>query len=346
MTRNPFDPDKLVADFRLYDRTVDVVSAYHWFFTETLEMPARVSHFERYPRVPHPDGKLATPDFTVLFNDGCGLVAEVANIAQHDNSVEKLCFQLLRYDGLKVLPGPSGALMAVKRLDVLYLAPMDDAEAAVERVYRQRLLEPDHQFKPSRRPVMIQFGLTSGKYVFQRWPDATVNGILHVSDRNPDYAKFKQSLNIRPSDFDGNKVQHAFVNDPVPALYMATRLWTSVFPSRFSTDDFTATTGKIANVLRDQYRHGTTADVKAAMQVLAAAGLATQNKDAWHVKRSRNLRASGQEVSAHMAKLIRAPERRLSAADRRRAALNPAQGNLFDLIDRPGTGRQHGREHT
>ena len=190
------DPDRLLADFKQYDRTVDVVSAYHWFFTETQALPDTVAHFERYPRIRHPDGQDATPDFTVLFHDGGGLIAEVANIALHENSVEKLCAQLLRYDALTELPGPNGGMVTASSIDVIFLTPMDNAEAAVRRVYRERLELDEHWYSPSRRPVLIQFGFTSDKYVFQVWPDRSVNGSLTPGDREPDYSQFDQSLNI------------------------------------------------------------------------------------------------------------------------------------------------------
>ena len=90
-TGSPIDPDKLIADYKLYDRSVDVVSAYHWLFTETEGLPSTVAHFERYPKIEHSDGNVATPDFTVLFDDGTGIAAEIANLARHDTVRVKKC---------------------------------------------------------------------------------------------------------------------------------------------------------------------------------------------------------------------------------------------------------------
>jgi len=334
-TGSPLDPEKLVADFRLYDRTVDVVSAYHWFFTETAEMPATVSHFERYPKIAHEDGRDARPDFTVLFNDGSGLVAEIANIALHDNSIEKLCHQLLRYDSLRAIPGPQGQPVPVQNLDVIFLTPMDNADAAIQRVYRDRLMVEGHSYKPRRPPVTIQFGFTSEKYVFQVWPDKSVNGCLLPSERKPDYAEFTESLKIRPTNFNENKVRWAFVNDPVPPLYLASRLWSNVFSSFFDPGDIETSGTHIVNLLQKHYGRGESQEVRAAMMVLEAAGLAAGGGGgSWSIKRSRNLRNHGADVPQAIAGLVHAQGRRLRPNDRAakaRAAVS-AQDSLFDAL--------------
>lgn len=332
-TGSPFDPDKLMSDFRIYDRAVDVVSAYHWLFTETDEMPSTVAHFERYPKIAHPDGHEARPDFTVLFNDGCGLVAEIANIALHDNSIEKICHQLLRYDSLNVLPGPDGTPVAVGALDVIFLTPMDNAEAAIQRIYRDRLLAENHSYKPRKPPVTIQFGFTSEKYVFQVWPDKSVNGTLTVSDRSPDYARFNESLKIRPTHFGANKVKWAFVNDPIAPLYLASRLWSNVFSSFFEPGDIQTTTAHLASLLRQHFRRGEAQEVRAAMQVLEAAGLAASGSGgSWSIQRSRNLRALGADVPEAIAKLVGSQSRRLRTTGRVATPASPAttQDYLFE----------------
>lgn len=332
-TGGPFDPDLLLAEFRLYDRTVDVVSAYHWFFTETKEMPTTVEHFERYPLIEHPDGKKATPDFSVLFKDGRGIVAEVANIALHDNSVDKLCAQLLRYDRLTHLPSPTGPVEA-SSIDVLFLTPMDNAEAAANRVYRERLCDPEHEFTPSRPPVMVQFGLISDKYVFQKWPDGSINGTLTPGVSNHDYAKFRESLNIQPHMFDQNKVKYAFVNDPIKPLYLATRLWTSIFPSQFAVEEFTTTTTDVTRVLQEQYGRGCRQEVKAAMDVLVAARLAIdEQKGTWRVRRNKNLRGRGDQIAEAIADMVGKGKEPDSPAPRRgRQRTIEDEATLFDFL--------------
>lgn len=321
-TGSPVDPDALVAEFKLYDRAVDVVSAYHWLFTETADLPTTVSHFERYPKVKHSDGNDATPDFTVLFKDGTGIAAEIANIALHDNSVEKLCTQLDRYSRLTELPAGVGRTTPVAILDVLYLSPMETAAAAVQRVLRDRVDNPDHSFKPVRRPTVVQFVNNLDRYIFQFWPDERINGSLYVGGRTPNYGLFTEELKVPPAQFARNKVTHGFMNDPVKPLYMATRLWTSVFPSKFGTGttEFTTTVGQVAVLVRGQYGHGTASDVRAGMRLLVAAGLATEETvNTWKVKR-RNLRSDADDVHVAIAERVGASGRRLRPARRAQTA--------------------------
>lgn len=333
-TGSPFDPDKLIADFRLYDRSVDVVSAYHWLFTETAGLPATVSHFERYPKIRHSDGKVATPDFTVLFNDGTGIAAEIANLALHDNSVEKLCKQLDRYTTLTCLPDATGTFTSVDMLDVVFLSPMETADAAVQRVFLDRADSLEHWFKPKRRPVLIEFAANPDRYVFRFWPEKSINGTLHMGDRDPNYANFKESLKISPVHFGPNKIRYGFMNDPVPSLYMATRLWMNVFPSEFGAGatEFTANAFKIAGLLRAQYQHGTSDDVRAAMDVLVAASLATETaRNTWKVAR-RSLRRDDHDVHVAIAERVGNAGKRLHRTSRPRVNKAPidGQGTLFD----------------
>ena len=283
--KTAFDAKVLLRDFRIYDRSVDIVSAYQWLFTETRELPSAVAHFERYPRIKHPDGNDATPDFTVLFTDGRAIVGEIANIALADGSVDSLCRQLGRYDGLTSVPGPEGRLVDVSRVDVLFLSPMETARDAAQRIFVDRIDNPNHDYVPSRRPFMVQFAQTPERYILQAWADPALNGRL-TSGVDRGYDSF-DDLKIPPDMFAHLKVKFGFCNDPVPPLYMATRLWMSVFPSTFwgarVKGEFTATRDQIARVVEEQYGRVKPTEVTAALLVLAAAGLAHETAGRWTI---------------------------------------------------------------
>ena len=285
-TGGPFDPDALLRDFRLYDRNVDIVSAYQWAFAQIREVAPTVEHFERYPKMTHPDGRDVTPDFTVQFNDGRAIVAEIANIALRDESVDSLCRQLGRYASLDGVPGHDGRVNKATVVDVMFLTPMDTAADAAKRLFVDRLDSDNHPYSPRRRPVLVQYARTEDHYVFQRWPDDAVNGALQVGD--VPFGPFP-NLKLKPDRFAGVKVKYGFMNDPVKPLYMATRLWASVFPSRFWVDEakneFSATTAEIASVVQELYGRGRPSDVKAAMFILVSAGLAVPNGAEWVVAR-------------------------------------------------------------
>lgn len=332
----PFDPLRLVREYDLYDRNVDVVSAYQWLFTQTADLPATVEHFERYPKVEHPDGTTITPDFTILFRDGTGIAAEIANIPLRDEGVDKLCRQLSRYADLRALPDARQGQSPVTVLDVMYLAPMDIAEDAVQRVLVERLDEPSHFYKPVRRPVVVQFTRTSEKYIFQMWPDSVTNGSLHTGNRSPNYASFS-TLNIKPHCFASVKIQHAFMNDPISPLYLATRLWASTFPTQFGggTVEFDVTTQGIVSTLREQYGVGRADDVRRAMSILVAAGLATERTgNKWTVNR-RLLRKANSDIHRLIADRIgideSRPTQRSGRRQQRRFDPGPGQATLFDI---------------
>jgi hypothetical protein len=334
-TGGVLDPQLLIDEFKVYDRAVDVVSIYHWLFTATKELPKTVRHFERYPKVQvtrNDETVVLTPDFTVLFSDGTGIVAEIANLALHDNSVEKLCNQLNNYGKITHLQDRDGSLVLTAPVDVRLLTPVEMHASAARRIFNERIDESDHRYKPLRRPVLAHFSALPDKYVIHFWANEVLNGALHQNDREPNYATFTDGLNIPAEYFAQNKVTHAFMNDPVKPLYLATRLWANVFPSAFgvSGTELELTSDAIVTALRSQYGVGRSNDVAAAMRILVAADVATEvNPRKWKVKR-RSLRSDGDDVHGAIAE--RVAKRAVRKPSRRKAASTPPQElALFDF---------------
>ncbi|WP_156371410.1 hypothetical protein [Nocardia arizonensis] len=331
-TGGPFDPERLLKDFDRYDRDVDIVSSYHYLFSET-PLKDTVAHFERYPKVKGKDGRDATPDFTVLYKDGTGLIGEIANIALHENSIEKLCKQLGRYSELEELPAGRSRFEKVSLVDVIYLSPMASAHDAARRIFVERIDNPEYEFSPIRRPVMIQFARDSGEYVYQFWADKELNGDLYKSSRVPDYRDYRD-LKVEPWRFARNKVQYAFMNDTVSPLYMATRLWVNVFPTAYpprSHPEFTTSTPEIVKLLKAHYSFGRSDDVRAAMAVLTAARLATHlrgDRNVWTVNRKAIKKESG-AIQRIIADRIGSPHSAPERSSRKRFSPSADQGRLF-----------------
>ena len=175
----------LLTEYETYDQHVDVVSALEWLFTDPAVkgMPATVSHFERYPHIPVA-GKTVTPDFTVLFTDGSAIIGEIAKIALHENSVEKVCTQIGGYAVLDRVPGGHGRTVPVNHVDVLLLVHADVGPAAVRRIIRERFADPEHAYSPPEPPCIAQFYRTESHYSFQRLQHQD-NGVLCSGDRSP-----------------------------------------------------------------------------------------------------------------------------------------------------------------
>lgn len=178
---------QLQDDFAIYDEHVDVVSSFEWIFTQSSRagMSDTVRHFERYPRVVGAGGTHLTPDFTVLFTDDSAIIAEIAQFANVDNSVDKLCRQLGQYATVTRVQEGRGRTVKAARVDVMYLVPMRLGNTAYDRVIGDRYHDPEHPFSPPGPPCIVQYAREESGYTLQRLR-ADRNGTLPAGDRNPD----------------------------------------------------------------------------------------------------------------------------------------------------------------
>lgn len=344
-------PEDLLSEYRLYDQYVDVVSAFEWLFTATQNMPDAVRWFDRFPRLVGADDRPATPDFTVLFNDGSGIVAEIARIAQHDGSVDALCEQLARYSNLTSLPSGIGLVSEVQHLDVVLLVPLELGTATVQRVIRERYHDPDHPYSPARPPCVLQYAPVVDKYVFQRRAEPE-NGVIEGRDRDPNLGDWllRGDFNAPARGFAGVKTTRPFMNDPVSQLYLASQLWTKVFATRAAEIEAVGDykplvlgADAIAEDLRAQYGHGRADDVRRAMEVLVSARAAEQLEDGrFRVAWGDLAHRAGEDVSEVLARRTATPPakgtiRRLQESYEDLGipdplgALAPDQARLFDV---------------
>lgn len=337
--------------FSIYDQSVDVVSSFETLFTQAEELIPTVTHFERYPRIPKGDGDQLKPDFTVVFNDGTGLAGEVSRLSLHPNSAEKLALQVANYDALRTLPMAGGGLTDVEYCDVLLIVPMDVANGAFSAL-RNRLSDDDHAYAPSVPPCLVQYSFHSDKYVFQRWP-APGNGELREQGRvlNNDGLPRgigawmdRDAIKVPPSFFAATKTRHAFMNDPIIDLYLATHLWTKTFPelaggtpagSRVKLE--VSETG-LADDLAQRYGVVRKNDVQKAMDLLKRAKLADRAAptDAWIVAFHELAKGRNEETQHVLARRLCTPSssnevERMLAAQRPAVVRRPHnQGSLFD----------------
>ncbi len=321
------DPEELLQDHRLYDQYVDVVSAFEWLFTETESMPDTVAHFERFPRLEGQDGNPVTPDFSVVFVDGTGLVGEIARVALHEASVDGLCHQIARYDLLTQLPGAGGVPVDVAHVDVLLLVPLDIGTDVVRRVIRQRLLDKDHPYEPNHPPCIVQYVAQPDKYVFQRRPDSG-NGELRDGERDPALGVWLARGDFKPpaDGFAHVKAQRPFMNDPVAPLYLACQLWIKVFPT-LSADTtpvgdykpLITTLDELAGEVTAMYGHVGKTALRNAMAILVASRCAEAlGVDRWRVAWGDLAHKGGEEVGEVFARRTQQP---------------PAKGPIRRLIE-------------
>lgn len=321
---------RFLDEFNTYDQHVDVVSAFEWLFTDpgVKGLPATVAHFERFPRIPRDQGDTLTPDFTVLCNDGTAIVGE---IALHNNSVDKLCQQIAGYAALDRVPNATGGYTRVENPDVLQLVRNQNGLSTVKRVVVDRYLHPGHPYKPARPPVIVQYARTDSAYTFQRLPNPENGSLSTPAGREPNVGKYLDNdLHVKAEQFIHIKSRHAFINDPVPALYLATHLWARTWLSEHGNnkDDIVVEPGAIAAVLQQQYGHVRTRDVKRALELLQGAGLARADKDGtWTVSRKMLGRSGDRDVHTIIARRIGTGAKPPAARPAR--PTDPAQATLF-----------------
>jgi hypothetical protein len=334
--------ERLLQGFTTYDRAVDVVSAFEMLYTESKTMvPSTVRHFERFPRVPDEAGAALKPDFSVVFNDGGGLVGEISRLALPEGSADDLCDQIERYDALRELPVPGG-LAEVSYTDVLLLVPGSVGVAAVKRIVVERYANPAHRYAPAAAPCVVQFVFDEDRYIFQRLLEP-MNGMPRDGQREDGLARwFEESgdIKVRPGRFSDIKAQRAFMNDPIDPLYLATHLWAKAFPTMAGASvarplrlEFES--ANLAAQLRTNFGGIRSSDIDRAMGLLKAGKLAERTATGW-VAAWEELRVTGEERDlAHLLAMraCRPPERgalaRLAASEHAAGLIEPPPPTLF-----------------
>ena len=312
-------------------------------------MPDTVVHFERFPHVKAADNNPATPDFSVVFNDGTGLVGEISRIALHENSVDGLCSQIGRYDDLTSLPGAAGEPIDVSQVDVLLLVPLDIGTDVVRRIIVERLANEGHTYNPRHPPCIVQYVAQPDKYVFQRRPDVG-NGELRDGTRDPGLGRWLRRGDFKPpaAGFAHVKARRPFMNDPVAPLYLACQLWTKVFPTMTASTTrvgdykpLVVTIDELSTEVAGKFgRVGKTALRNAMTVLVRSRSAALIDTDRWQVAWGGLAHRSGEDVGEVLARRTQKPPakgpiRRLAEAYADLGIPDPAQrtppepGQLF-----------------
>lgn len=342
MARTPESLANLREGYRRYDEYVDVVSCFEWMFAgDAQDLPETVKHFERYPKCSVSDAgsapRTVTPDFLVVFQDDSVLVGEIASIARHENSVDKLCSQLLAYEGIQEVALSDGSSVAPSRIDVMWLVPVELSNDACTRVLDDRFHKLEHPYKPRKAPCIVQYARLTHKYTFARIPRPD-NGVLVSGLPSLSIASYlDRNLNIKPEHFVHIKTTRGFMNDPAEPLYLATYMYVRVWPLMFGpgTSEERVTSQSISQELQRTYRYGRHKEVVTALDLLSEAGLATRQSDGtWKVKRKVLGTKGDREAHAKILELVESAQEREKKPSRRAARHQiPAQLSLFDTSE-------------
>lgn len=285
------DPGNLRADWRHYDQRVDIVSSVEVWFTKVDAMIQTVTHFERFPTLPHPlaEGETVTPDFTVLFDDSTGYVGELADLALHDGSLDSLCQQLMRYDVLTELqaaPTAAGGRRAYQKvvaIDHLLFVRHADAASANERL-RDALADPDHFFSLSHPLVVLSwsFDAERSKYAFvrdERRENPRPRGHNRPTSLEGWMASPKccDTLTGLPKHFEPIKVRRRLMNDQPPPIYLSALVWQVILSNLSGGEgDVDLTVADLAQALQDTWGKGSVRDAERVLRLYVDANLAAE----------------------------------------------------------------------
>lgn len=320
-------------EFRVYDETVDIVSAFEALATLVEDFSPQVLHFERFPKLRlEAQEAPVTPDFSVAFRDGTGVVGEIARVALHENSVEKCCRQIGRYDSLPSLPTADGSTVPVQGVAILLIVPHEVANDAVDRIIHQRALVAEHEYSPSRPPIITAWSRTSDHYTFTRNRDPK-NGRCDNSSLNE---LLNRRFNAKNALWTDIKVEKPFCNDTPTDLYLAVLIWTKVIPSLApGVASPTVSLADIHNFIATNYT-GTVKrnSVRRAMELLQRARMVARSNPAdedFAVKRV-NVPKSHPDLAAHVADSASRPKRTQSRQARRQRGSDQPSGDQLSLF--------------
>ena len=327
------DATEQLTEYKAYDRRCGVVSSFQVFFDKAEGLSDTVRHFERFPRYEGADGNEVTPDFTVLFEDGTLLIAEIANLARTDGSLDDLLHQLTRY--AKLIEGPSARrphgghdLSGVAATDLLVLTPIDTMNAMCDRIDEAIV---NGKVSPAVRPTILGYSYDDAtqRFVFN-FTDRATNPRLLAHGREPSLDSWlagqADTLYCGVKHFGRVQAAHRFMNDAPPKLYMAVALWLDVLPGlrtdpMASSEELLVKVADIAERLRDRHGYGDSTAVGHGLEFLREADLARPRREDWKVFMKQIARGAHDEVRDELLRRVqRKPSGAAASADERAAA--------------------------
>lgn len=228
---------KHLDDFKMYDKAVDIVSCWQFFFTEVQSFAENVLWFDRFPRLSSPSvpkDQPKTPDFAALMSDAYGIVGDIkSGFPLDDKDFLSHAKRLLKYDlPLCFKSGAEARVVVPIQHDILLLIPMRDAQEIVRRIEKMRVAG---DFRIDKNLIAFEWLWDSdqNEYVFRRVAGQT--GDFRDSSLPPNirlssiFTERGASLKISPDKIKSIKAAWQFCNDTPPPIYTLVFLWTKVF---------------------------------------------------------------------------------------------------------------------
>lgn len=226
--------EKLLDDFNLYDKTVDLVSCWEFFYTKIDSVRDRILYFDRFPRLTasqETKRDRKTPDFAVLVSASYGLVGEI----KHGFPLDDATFlqhlgKLKKYDQpLSFRADDKGKEISPVTHDILLIVRLRDAQETVVRI-EKLLREGNPTFE--RRLIVFEWVYDDDEYIFRRvagqsadFNDSTVPQEVRLSKY---FGERGASLKVTPDKIKLIKAAWQFCNDEPKPIYTIVFLWTKI----------------------------------------------------------------------------------------------------------------------
>lgn len=220
---------KLIDQYTIYDRAVDIVSCFESFFK--FRYKDKLVYFDRFPtiNIQQPPQKI-TPDFTVLF-DNYGLIFELKKaFSKEVYPFEKELTQVKKYDlDLDFKKDLQGRRVKPKIQDIILLLDSQNSNKTFDRINKKRENDPKFKFSKNITYLDYTFKSENACYIFKSY--AGDNQSFRDSDKclENELGQNVDALVIKPDHFMINRVKGVLCNDQPPELYIAVYLWQKVF---------------------------------------------------------------------------------------------------------------------
>ena len=226
--------DKLLDDFKLYDRTVDLVSCWEFLYTKVPAIRDKILHFDRFPRLIPPkecERDRKTPDFAVLVSDRYGLIGDVkSGFPLEEVAFRRHLERLKKYDQpLSFKSGQKREPISPTTHDILLIIPFRDAQETVVRI--EDLLRKG-AVKFERNLIVFEWVYESDEYIFRKvagqtadFSDSCVPEEVRLSKQ---LTSLGRSLKISPDRIKLIKATWQFCNDEPKPIYTIVFLWTKI----------------------------------------------------------------------------------------------------------------------
>ncbi len=319
---------QLHNEFRAYDKTVDLVSCWEFYFTKAEPVPSNTLCFDRFPRLtPHPENGSTkkTPDFAALLSDQYGLVGEIKEgFPRDEKSFLTHLSKLKKYDcPLAFRSGSHNETAIPSTHDILLMVPYRDAQEIVNRI-AQKLSEGAIQFERSLVVFEWVYDSDRDEYVFRKVAgqprDFNDSAVPQEARLSAHFSQRGATLKISPDKIKTIKATWQFCNDAPPDIFTLVFLWTKIFyhlldptqrenwrrrdPNKQLPLDLTI--GELTREIERRYplRWGHWSDwCRSALDTLVAAGLARRfDKDRYTVGFRNLVRELGEPGHARVAK--------------------------------------------